>query len=66
MRRDSPQLSRRAFLKAAPFVNTMWYCVVSTAPEKDFAVLIACNQGGDAAAGACDDAAGEAIRTVVS
>jgi D-alanyl-D-alanine carboxypeptidase len=45
--------------------NTMWYCVVWIAPEKDFAVLIACNQGGDAAARACDDAAGEAIRIVV-
>lgn len=42
--------------------NTMWYCVVWIAPEKDFAVLIACNQGGDAAAGACDDAAGQAIQ----
>jgi D-alanyl-D-alanine carboxypeptidase len=44
--------------------NTMWYCVAWIAPEKDFAVLIASNQGGDAAAGACDDAAPEAIRMV--
>jgi CubicO group peptidase (beta-lactamase class C family) len=42
--------------------NTMWYCVVWIAPEKDLAVLIACNQGGDAAAGACDDAAGQAVQ----
>jgi CubicO group peptidase (beta-lactamase class C family) len=42
--------------------NTMWYCVVWIAPERDFAVLIATNQGGDAAAGACDDAAGHAIQ----
>jgi len=45
--------------------NTMWYCVLWIAPERDFAVLVACNQGGDRAAGACDDAAAEAIRTVV-
>jgi CubicO group peptidase (beta-lactamase class C family) len=43
--------------------NTMWYCVAWIAPEKDLAVLIACNQGGDAAAGACDDAASQAIQT---
>jgi CubicO group peptidase (beta-lactamase class C family) len=42
--------------------NTMWYCVVWIAPEKDLAVLIACNQGGEAAAGACDDAASQAIQ----
>jgi CubicO group peptidase (beta-lactamase class C family) len=37
--------------------NTMWYCVVWMAPEKDFAALIATNQGGDRAARACDEAA---------
>src|SRR6185295_300556 len=36
--------------------NTMWFCTVWIAPEKDFAVLVACNQGGDKAAKACDDA----------
>lgn len=36
--------------------NTMWYCVTWIAPEKDFAVLVTCNQGGDAAAKACDEA----------
>lgn len=30
--------------------NTMWYCVVWIAPKKDFAVLVACNAGLDAAA----------------
>lgn len=34
--------------------NTMWYAVAWLAPEKDFAVLIACNQ---ANAQACNDAA---------
>jgi CubicO group peptidase (beta-lactamase class C family) len=42
--------------------NTMWYAVVWMAPEKDFAVLVACNQGGDPAAKACDEAAWELIR----
>jgi CubicO group peptidase (beta-lactamase class C family) len=37
--------------------NTMWYAVVWMAPKKDFAVLVAANQGGDAAAKACDLAA---------
>lgn len=34
--------------------NTMWYAVAWLAPEKDFAVVIACNQ---ADAAACNDAA---------
>ena len=42
--------------------NTMWYCVVWMAPKKDFAVLVACNQGGDAAAKACDEAAAALIQ----
>ncbi len=37
--------------------NTMWFCVTWLAPERDFAVLIACNQGGEKAAKACDEAA---------
>ena len=37
--------------------NTMWYCVAWLAPKKNFAVLVATNQGGDAAAQACDDVA---------
>ena len=42
--------------------NTMWYCVTWLAPKKNFAVLIMCNQGGDEAAKACDDAAAALIR----
>ena len=41
--------------------NTMWFCVVWIAPDKDFAVLVACNQGGKAAERACDEAAGALI-----
>lgn len=40
--------------------NTMWYCVVWIAPKKDFAVLVACNAGLDAAR-ATDQAAGAII-----
>jgi CubicO group peptidase (beta-lactamase class C family) len=36
--------------------NTMWYCTVWFAPERDFAVLVTTNQGGDEAAKACDEA----------
>ena len=41
--------------------NTMWYCVAWVAPAKNMAVLVACNQGGDVAANACDQAATLAI-----
>ena len=37
--------------------NTMWYCVAWVAPLQNMAVLVACNQGGDEAAKACDIAA---------
>jgi CubicO group peptidase (beta-lactamase class C family) len=42
--------------------NTMWFAVVWLAPKRDFAVLVACNQGGDQATKACDEAAGAVIR----
>lgn len=41
--------------------NTMWYCVVWMAPDEDFALLIATNQGGPRAAGVCDQVAGALI-----
>jgi CubicO group peptidase (beta-lactamase class C family) len=41
--------------------NTLWFCVTWLAPEKGFAVLVACNQGGDEAQKACDDAASALI-----
>ena len=42
--------------------NSLWYCTAWLAPERGFAVLAACNQGGDAGAKACDDAAAALIR----
>lgn len=45
--------------------NTMWFAVTWLAPERDFAVLVTCNQGGDTAAKACDEAAWELIQAVV-
>ncbi len=42
--------------------NTMWYCTTWLAPEKDFALLVTCNQGGDSAAKACDEAVGRLIQ----
>ena len=44
--------------------NTVWYCVAWLSPEKGFAVLAAANQGGDAAAKACDDACAAMIRAI--
>ncbi len=41
--------------------NTMWYAVTWIAPKRDFAVVITCNQGGDAAAKACDDVASSLV-----
>ena len=37
--------------------NTMWYCVTWVSPEKNLAVLVTCNQAGDAAVKACDETA---------
>lgn len=42
--------------------NTAWFCVAWLAPDKGFGVLVATNQGGDAAAKACDEASGAVIR----
>lgn len=42
--------------------NTMWFAVTWVAPRRDFAVLVASNQGGDKAEKACDEAAGALIR----
>jgi hypothetical protein len=39
----------------------MWFATVWIAPERNFAVLIATNQGGDEAGKACDEAAGGLI-----
>lgn len=36
--------------------NTMWFCVLWVAPERDFAIMACCNEGGDAATAACDEA----------
>ena len=36
--------------------NGLWYCIVLAAPETDFAVLVASNQGMDRAAKPCGDA----------
>lgn len=43
--------------------NTLWYCVVWISPEKDFAYLVCCNQGGKAAETACDAAVAGMIKT---
>ncbi|HEY3242230.1 MAG TPA: serine hydrolase domain-containing protein, partial [Phycisphaerae bacterium] len=42
--------------------NTLWFAVVWIAPEKNFAVLVACNQGGEQAAKACDEVVGALIQ----
>ena len=41
--------------------NLRWYAVVWMAPERDFAVLVATNQGGETAFEATDEAAGRLI-----
>lgn len=42
--------------------NTMNFCVAWLAPGKKFGVLVCCNQGGDTAFKACDDAASAMIQ----
>ena len=41
--------------------NTMFFCTAWIAPKRNFAVLIACNQGGSSAASACDSVASACI-----
>jgi CubicO group peptidase (beta-lactamase class C family) len=41
--------------------NTQWFCVAWLAPERGFAVVAACNEGGSGGAGACDAAAAALI-----
>jgi hypothetical protein len=41
--------------------NTMWFLVMWLAPEKNFAVIVATNIGGDKAVKGCDDVAGAMI-----
>jgi CubicO group peptidase (beta-lactamase class C family) len=41
--------------------NNLWFCVAWLSPEKGFAVVAACNQGGDAASKACDEACASMI-----
>jgi CubicO group peptidase (beta-lactamase class C family) len=42
--------------------NTMWFCVTWLAPKRDFAVLVACNRGGDGGAKACDEASSALVQ----
>lgn len=42
--------------------NTMFYAVIWIAPERDFAVVVATNAGGEAAARACDNVASTLIQ----
>jgi CubicO group peptidase (beta-lactamase class C family) len=43
--------------------NTNWYVTLWIAPARDFAILTATNQGGDAAAKACDEAVSALIQS---
>jgi CubicO group peptidase (beta-lactamase class C family) len=42
--------------------NSLWYAVTWLAPKRNFAVMVMCNQGGDNAAKATDDASGALIQ----
>lgn len=42
--------------------NTKWYLVMWFAPEKDFAVIVGTNIGGDTAGTACDETVGAMIK----
>ena len=41
--------------------NNLWFCVVWIAPEKNFAAMACCNQGGKSGETACDEAVGALI-----
>lgn len=57
---DGPEDSGRVLTHNG--TNTLWFCCAWLAPEREFAVIVTCNQGGDAAAKACDEAAAAMIR----
>lgn len=57
---DRPWAGGRALVHSGS--NTMWFCTVWLAPARGFAVLVACNQGGDAAAKACDEGVAALLR----
>jgi CubicO group peptidase (beta-lactamase class C family) len=57
---DRPWAGGRALTHSGS--NTMWYCTTWFAPDRDFAVLVATNQGGDEAAKACDEACAALIQ----
>jgi CubicO group peptidase (beta-lactamase class C family) len=44
--------------------NTAWYATIWIAPVRDFAILVATNQGGDTASRATDQAVSELIRSL--
>lgn len=56
---DQPQDTGRVLMHNGS--NTMWYCVTWLAPERNFAILITCNQGDKGADAACDEAAGALV-----
>ncbi|HEV8378664.1 MAG TPA: serine hydrolase domain-containing protein [Tepidisphaeraceae bacterium] len=44
--------------------NTMWLAVVSASPQENRAILVMCNQGGDKAQRACDEATAVIIQNM--
>jgi CubicO group peptidase (beta-lactamase class C family) len=46
--------------------NNLWFCVTWLAPERDFAVLVCCNQGGPNADKACDEVAWALIQDEIA
>jgi hypothetical protein len=42
--------------------NTLWFCTTWIAPERDFAILVTCNQGGQPASILCDRIVGELLK----
>lgn len=44
--------------------NTLWFAVAWVAPDADIALLVMCNQGGDRAQKACDEAAQALLQVV--
>lgn len=45
--------------------NNLWFCVVWIAPEKNFAAMACCNQGGKSGEQACDEAVGALIQLLL-
>lgn len=62
---DGPDDDKQGRVLTHSGSNTMWFCVTWIAPERNFAVLVCCNQGGGNASKAADAASWTLIQELL-